>query len=216
MLKIRQFVCNFFSESTFIAYDSDSLEAIVIDPGMLDRSERDFFDKFIAENNLRLTQIVNTHLHLDHCFGNNYVRDRYGVKIAASPADAFLGATFEEQVRKYIGDDEFDSRKIEIDIPLHEGDIIPVGQYKFHVIEVPGHSPGGIALYCPEYNCAFVGDSVFYGSVGRTDLPGGDGRTLIDSVRSKILTLPDKTQLFPGHDRMTTVGHEKASNPYLK
>ncbi len=80
MLKIRQFVFNFFSESTFIAYDSDSLEAIVIDPGMLDRSERDFFDKFIAENNLRLTQIVNTHLHLDHCFGNNYVRDRYGVK----------------------------------------------------------------------------------------------------------------------------------------
>ena len=215
MLKIRQFAFNFFGESTFVAYDSDSLEAIVIDPGMFDAAEREFFDRYIEENKLKITQIVNTHLHLDHCFGDNYVRDRYSVKIAASPADAFLGATLEEQTRKYIVDGEFDSRSVEIDNHLHEGDIVPVGQYQFNVIEVPGHSPGGIVLYCPEYSCAFVGDSIFYGSIGRTDLPGGDAKTLIEYIRTKILSLPDKTQLFPGHDRMTTVGREKTSNPYL-
>lgn len=149
MLKIRQFAFNFFGESTFVAYDSDSLEAIVIDPGMFDAAEREFFDRYIEENKLKITQIVNTHLHLDHCFGDNYVRDRYSVKIAASPADAFLGATLEEQTRKYIVDGEFDSRSVEIDNHLHEGDIVPVGQYQFNVIEVPGHSPGGIVLYCP-------------------------------------------------------------------
>lgn len=216
MLKIRQFAFNPFGENTYLVYDSDTLEAIVIDSGMFTATERELFDRFVAENKLKLTQIVNTHLHLDHCFGANYLRERYSLPLAASPADAFLGASLQEQARNFLGDAHIDSRPVTIDRPLHQGDTVPVGAYTFHVLEVPGHSPGGLVLYSPEAGCAFTGDSIFRGSVGRTDLPGGDADTLIDSLRTKILTLPDSTQLFPGHDRSTTVAFERSTNPYLR
>lgn len=216
MLKIKQFAFNPFGESTYVVFDDSSREALVVDPGMTSPAEFSLFDNFIKDNNLKIIQIVNTHLHLDHCFGNNYVRDKYGVKTAAHIADAPLGANIGMQARSFgmMLPDGTDT--VEIDVPLKEGDTLAVGAYTFSVIHLPGHTPGGIALYCPEAKLAIVGDSIFRGSIGRTDLPGGDTATLISSLKNKILTLPDDTTLLPGHDSFTTVADEKKHNPYLR
>lgn len=215
MLKVKQFVFNPFGVSTFIIYDSESKAAIAIDPGMLNSAEQKEFDSYIAENNLKLTQIVNTHLHLDHCFGNNYVRDKYGIKVAAHPDDAFLGNSLAEQASRFgirlTGNDT----KVGIDIELKDGDSIKVGAHTLKVLHVPGHSPGSIALYCAEGGFVIAGDVLFKGSIGRTDLQGGNLDTLLDSIHSRLMTLPDSTNVLPGHDRFTTIGAERATNPYI-
>lgn len=215
MLKVKQFVFNPFGVNTFVISDSDTSEAMVIDPGMTSAHEQKLFDDYIAANNLRITQIVNTHLHLDHCFGYNYVRNKYGVKVAAHADDAPLGASLQRQAAQF-GMMWPDNTPVSIDVPLKDGDKITLGAYTFTVLHVPGHSPGGIALYCPEGKLAIVGDSIFRGAIGRTDLPGGNHATLIASLKNKILTMPDDTNLLPGHDQFTTVAQEKAHNPYLK
>lgn len=215
MLKIKQFVFNPFGVSTFIIYDTDTLDAITVDPGMTDDSERYLFDTFIETNKLKLRQIVNTHMHLDHCFGDNYVRDRYGVKIAANPADAALGHGLAAQARMFgMILPENETGDVEIDTPVAGGDKIKVGNYDLEVLDVPGHSPGSIALYSHNGHFAIVGDALFRGAIGRTDLPGGNHSTLLDSIRTKLYTLPDETMVLPGHEAHTTIGNEKASNPY--
>lgn len=209
-MKVKQFVFNPFGVSTFIIYDSESKAAIAIDPGMLNSAEQKEFDSYIAENNLKLTQIVNTHLHLDHCFGNNYVRDKYGIKVAAHPDDAFLGNSLVEQASRFgirlTGNDT----KAGIDIELKDGDNIKVGAHTLKVLHVPGHSPGSIALYSAEGGFVIGGDVLFKGSIGRTDLQGGNLDTLLDSIHSRLMTLPDSTNVLPGHDRFTTIGAERA------
>ncbi len=215
MLKVKQFVFNPFGVNTFVISDSDTSEAIVIDPGMTSAHEQKLFDDYMAANNLRITQIVNTHLHLDHCFGDNYVRNKYGVTVAAHADDAPLGASLQRQAAQF-GMMWPDDAPVSIDVPLSDGDKITLGAYSFTVLHVPGHSPGGIALYCPEGKLAIVGDSIFHGAIGRTDLPGGDHATLIASLKNKILTMPDDTNLLPGHDQFTTVAQEKAHNPFIR
>lgn len=215
MLKVKQFAFNTFGVNTFVLSDSDSGDALVIDPGMTSPHEQKLFDDYIATNKLHIMQIVNTHLHLDHCFGDNYVKDKYGVKVSAHIADAPLGASIQQQAAQF-GMVLPDAPAVTIDVPLREDDKIALGAYTFTVLHLPGHSPGGIALYCPEGKLAIVGDSIFHGAIGRTDLPGGDYSTLVKSLKAKILTLPDDTKLLPGHDTFTTVAQEKAYNPYLK
>lgn len=141
MLKIKQFAFNIFGVNTYIIFDDATNEVVVIDPGMTTDSERRFFDEFIANNSLSITQIVNTHLHLDHCFGDNYVKTRYGVTIAANDADATLGAMVGMQARQFGVEVPEGADKVVIDIALNEGDIIKVGSHELHVLEVPGHSP---------------------------------------------------------------------------
>lgn len=216
MLKIKQFAFNDFGENTYVLFDTDSREALVVDPGMADDKERQFFDKFIENNGLTITNVVNTHLHLDHCFGDNYVVDRYGVKVAASIADAPLGRTVGQQAQAFGVRMGREARGVEIDVPLKDGDEITLGKYRLTVLEVPGHSPGGLVLYCAEGKFAFVGDSIFYGSIGRTDLPGGCQTQLVDALKNKVLTLPDNTQLLPGHGPITTVAREKVVNPFIR
>ena len=105
---------------------------------------------------------------------------------------------------------------VEIDVPLAQGDTVTVGNYSLEVLAVPGHSPGSIVLYCPEANVAIVGDVLFRGSVGRTDLPGGDHALLLGGIRAKLLTLPGDTLVLPGHGPATTIKAEKAANPFLR
>lgn len=215
MIKVKQFVFNPFAINTYLIWDSESRDAIVVDPGMSSARERSEFDKYVADNNITLKQIINTHLHLDHCFGNAYLAERYGVPTAASADDEFLGQGVADQAAMFgVGIDEH-IRPPKIERHLKEGDTVKAGGIELQVLAVPGHSPGGLAYYCPAGDFVIVGDSLFRGAIGRTDLPGGNHRQLVENVRSKLLTLPDDTRVLPGHEGFTTVGAEKHSNPYL-
>lgn len=153
-------------------------------------------------------------MHLDHCFGANAVSRRYGAPIAASAADAILGVSIVGQATRfgiYLPEDE----AVRASVELSDGDNVAFGAQTLKVIAVPGHSMGGIALYSAEGNVVFTGDSLFNRSIGRTDLPGGNARQLVESVRTKLLTLPDSTLVLPGHGPSTTIADERLYNPYV-
>lgn len=213
-MKIKTFVFNPFGECTYLVWDPDTRDAMVIDPGMSNARERLTFDSFITEQKLHLVHMVNTHLHLDHTWGNDHLATTYGLKTEASKGDAMLGARRREQAQMF-GMAHESVGPLKVDVELHKGDVIAVGELRFKVLEVPGHSEGGIALYEAAEGVLFSGDSLFEGSIGRTDLPGGDHRTLISSIRRELLSLPPSTVIYPGHGRPTTVARELATNPYL-
>lgn len=212
MLKIRQFVFSDFGVNTYLLIEEDTLETAIVDPAMLDTEEQRRFDDYIKDNNLKVTQIINTHLHLDHCFGMDYAKSAYGVPLKAHPADAPVAAMMQQQysmfgIRK-------PAPKVVIDVNLSDGDAIDIGHSKVRVIHVPGHSPGGIALYYKEGNVVLVGDSLFRRSIGRTDLYGSQEQ-LVKAIREKLFTLPDSTLVLSGHGPSTTIGEEKRENPYV-
>lgn len=213
-MKVSRFVFNMFGVNTYVIWDPESSEAAIIDPGMIDDQERNALDNFIESRKLKVTQLINTHSHLDHIFGNTYIKEKYGLEIKAHPADAFLAESLSEQSCRFGL--RMPLKPQSIDIELHDGDTIFLGKERIDVLGVPGHSPGGIALYCPESNFVITGDTLFPGSMGRTDLPMGDYATLADAIRRKLLTLPDSTVVLSGHGGETTIGNEKKSNPFLK
>lgn len=217
MLKLTKFVFNEFGENTYIVSDSATRKAVVVDPGMNTEAEYSLFDSYVVREGLEITQIVNTHMHLDHCFGMGFVRSRYGVAVAAHAADAPLGEGLAMQARMFgmnlpAGLED----GVQLDVELGDGDRIAVGDGSLEVIALPGHTPGGIALYSAEGHFALTGDSIFYGSIGRTDLPGGDMDSLVAALRRRILSLSDDTKLYPGHGPATTVAAEKAHNPFIR
>lgn len=212
-MKVSRFVFNMFGVNTYVVWDPESRETAIVDPGMIDQAERDALDSFITRNDLRPTQLINTHSHLDHIFGNAYIKEKYGLEIKAHPADSFLARTLPEQAARFGMRLPLDPQTI--DVELHDGDTIYLGREPIEILSVPGHSPGSIALYCPESGFVITGDTIFPGSIGRTDLPQGDYTTLVRSIRQKLLSLPDTTVILSGHGGETTIGHEKASNPYV-
>lgn len=213
-MKIKTFVFNPFGECTYLVWDPDTRDAMVIDPGMSNARERLEFDSFVTEQKLRLVHMVNTHLHIDHTWGNDHVASTYGLPTEAHPGDAMLGARRREQAQMFgLGHDAIGP--LRVDVALHAGDTVKVGELHFKVLEVPGHSEGGIALYDADEGVLFSGDSLFEGSIGRTDLPGGDHRTLIAALHRELLSLPGSTVVYPGHGRPTTIARELASNPYV-
>lgn len=214
MLTITKFEINMFAENCYVLADQSTGEAAVVDPGLFYSEEKQAFGRFITENKLHLTQIINTHLHLDHCFGADYVKSAYGVALAANPADASLGAQLADQSQRFGIKTDFPA--VTIDVELHDGDIINIGASRLEVLQIPGHSPGGIALYCAEQRFVLTGDSLFQGSIGRTDLEGGDQNALISNICSKLMSLPDDVTVLPGHGPTTTIGAERKNNPYLR
>lgn len=213
-MKVSRFVFNMFGINTYVMWDPESREAAIVDPGMIDEREREALDSFIKRNNLKVTQLINTHAHLDHIFGNAYIKDKYGLKIQGEPSDTFLAETLPEQAARFGL--RMPLQPSGIEVALHDGDSLRLGDEMVEVIGVPGHSPGSIALYCPLSGFVITGDALFQGSIGRTDLPRGDYDTLVRSIREKLLTLPDDTVVLPGHGGETTVAHEKKTNPFIK
>ena len=213
MLKVTNLIFNPFEECTYVVADSASGEAIVVDPGMFNNEECQRFDEFIENRKLTIKGIVNTHLHLDHCFVIQHIKDKYGVGLSAHAADAPLGDSFVEQCQRFGLPRPKSS--ISIDTPIADGDSITIGEEVLKVIHVPGHSPGGIALYSQSGAFALVGDSLFHGSIGRTDLFGGSYPQLISSIQKRLMTLPDDTTILPGHGERTTIASERSYNPYL-
>lgn len=212
-MKIAIFNFFLFGINTYLIYDDASGEAAVIDPGMISDEEYRAISQCIERRSLRVTHLINTHLHIDHAAGNRFIMDTYKVGLEAHKADEPLGQRIEQQAVMFGL--PFKPEGAEISVYLKEGDEIHLGNEALKVIHIPGHSPGSIALYCPESRFIISGDVLFQNSIGRTDLPGGSHSQLIDGITKKLLVLPDDTIVYPGHGPSTTIGQEKKFNPYL-
>lgn len=213
-MQVAVFQFSLFGINTYLVFDPESKECAIIDPGMSTREEEKSIENFIADKGLKLTQIINTHLHIDHVAGIPFLREKYGAPVLAHEGDAFLGEGIAEQARMFGLNLPIDN--IEVTQYIKAGDVIKIGSGELRVISVPGHSKGSVALYDPESKLLFSGDALFKGSIGRTDLPGGDYKELIDSIESELLTLPDDTVVLSGHGPATTLGQEKRTNPFLQ
>ena len=212
-MEIAIFQFSMFGINTYLVFDPETKECAVIDPGMSTPEEEKAIENFIEEKGLKLTHIINTHLHIDHVAGIPFLRKKYGAPILAHEGDKFLGEGLAQQARMFGLDLPLD--KIEISEYIKAGDKIKIGKGELEVISVPGHSKGSVALYDKAGGYLISGDALFKGSIGRTDLPGGNYRELIDSIESELLSLPDSTVVFPGHGPSSTIGEEKQSNPFL-
>jgi glyoxylase-like metal-dependent hydrolase (beta-lactamase superfamily II) len=196
-----------FAENCYIVADRDAGEAVLVDPG----EEAELFLARLDTERLALTAIWLTHAHLDHVAGVGLVKERFEVPVWLHPADRPLYDRAPDQARMFLG-----ANMPPLPAPdriIVPGDPMRVGACEFDVRFVPGHSPGSVAFV--RDGIAIVGDVLFAGSVGRVDLPGGDGRTLVRSIRDELLTLPDDTVVYPGHGPETTIGRERATNPFL-
>ncbi|MDE7116455.1 MAG: MBL fold metallo-hydrolase [Muribaculaceae bacterium] len=212
-MNIARFEFSLFGINTYVVYDPSSKKAAIVDPGMINTEEEEALSRFLEKNSLEVTNIIDTHLHIDHAIGVAYAKMKYGVPLVGHREDAFLGDRLRQQAEAFgIGEKVED---VAIDTFVEAGDKIKIGNGTLEVLHVPGHSPGSIALYDREGGFVITGDALFQGSVGRTDLPGGNGTTLIKSIRDNLLPLPDSTVVYPGHGPSSTIGREKAANPFL-
>ena len=211
MTEIKIFVFNPFQENTFLLHD-ETKECVIIDAGCNESHEFEKVDAYIEKNELKLKAIINTHCHIDHIMGNSYVVNKYKVPSIAHKDDMPLLERSKDMALA------FGFNVQEPPVPTRfviEGDEISFGNTNLKVIHVPGHSPGSIVLYNEQEKFMIVGDVLFAGSIGRTDLPGGDHDTLITGIKDKIFSLNNDIVVYPGHGESTTVGHEKNTNPYF-
>ena len=198
-------------ENTYLLWNEKG-NALIIDPGCYFTAEEETLQSFIELEKLKPVQLINTHCHLDHVFGNKWVAEKYNLELFLHPdekqvlqlapaAGLMWGMSFDN----YTG-------------PLHfinAGDIIKLDDDELQVILALGHSPGHVCFYCKAQNFLIGGDVLFLESIGRTDLPGGNHKQLLQSIQEQIFTLPDNTIVYPGHGPQTTIGHEKKYNPFL-
>lgn len=211
MITIKKFTFNPFQENTYILFD-ETKKCVVIDPGCYDKQEKTDLINFIEENELIPVQLLNTHCHIDHVLGNYMVSSNYQLKLAAHKLEVPVleGSAYWGSQYGINGD-----LSPHIEIYLNEGDQIEFGNSKLEVIFVPGHSPGHIAFVNHDEKFIINGDVLFQGSYGRYDLPGGDLKTLAQSIQKKLFVLPDDYKVYAGHMGETTIGAEKKTNPIL-
>jgi hydroxyacylglutathione hydrolase len=210
MLQVVPFILGPVATNSYLIADDITGEAAVIDPAW----DGQVIVAEAQQRGWRIGQIWVTHAHFDHFAGVGDLLTGITppAAIALHPADLSLW--------RMKGGAEWFGIRIEAasqpDILLQPTQVLRVGQHAFEVRHTPGHSPGHVIFYCADESLVFCGDTIFAGSIGRTDLPGGDGDTLIESIRREILTLPDDTRLLCGHGEETSVGIERQSNPYLR
>ena len=212
-MRIKRFEFNMFPVNCYILSD-ETKEAVIIDAGCFYEEEKQALKKYIDDNGLNVKHLLNTHLHLDHIFGNPFLLKEYGLKAEANQADEFWLNQADAQARM------FGFQLPEPPVPLGkyvcDGDVITFGNTKLEAIHVPGHSPGSIVYYCKEENCLFSGDVLFQGSIGRADLTGGNLDELREHICSRLFVLPGDTTVYPGHGDPTTIGIEKKNNPFFR
>lgn len=213
MLKIETFVVNMIQENCYIVSD-ETHETVIIDCGAFYDNDKERIKAYIEKNKLVPVHSIFTHGHFDHIIGSKFLFDTYGIKPEIPAKDTDLYYDCAKQLNDFVG------LNINLQLPninkiIDDKYEIKFGTHTLSVINTPGHTPGGVSFYCKEENVLFSGDSLFYCSVGRTDLPGGDGNVLIEMLKQNILTLPEETTVFPGHGCATSIGFEKENNPYI-
>ena len=212
-MEIHQITFNTFQENTFILWDNTG-DCIIIDPGCYEKNEELELVDFINKNNLNPVKLINTHCHIDHILGNKFVSEKWDLELYMNKIDLPLleGAG---DIAKMYGFKNYKGSPY----PKHyleEGDILEFGESKLEILFTPGHAPGHICLFNKEEGFIVSGDVLFNGSIGRTDLPGGDFDTLIESIKTKLMTLQDETIVYCGHGPSTSIGRERLSNPFLQ
>jgi len=211
MLKIKSFVFSPIQENTYLLYN-EFKDCLIIDPGCYFPEEKDELKAFITQSGLKPQMLLNTHCHLDHVFGNKEMAETYGLTLHIHEKEKGMldlaptsGLMYNMPFDNYTGKLEY----------IREGDKIPLGEDSLEAIFAPGHSPGHICFYCAKQGFIISGDVLFNRSIGRTDLPGGDHRQLIENIKQKLFVLPDETIVYSGHGPVTTIGEEKLYNPFL-
>jgi glyoxylase-like metal-dependent hydrolase (beta-lactamase superfamily II) len=211
MITICDFVFGPFQENSYVLYD-ETRECVIIDPGNNTASEDKKLSDFISENNLIVKRLILTHGHIDHINGNKYVFDTYGLLPEVHQNDVYF-------IEKHLASATmYGLPAQQSPMPetyLKEGDVIEFGNSKLQTIHTPGHSPGSLTFYNKEEKFMIAGDVLFYGSIGRTDLPMGNMNDLISSIKNKLFNLGDDMKVYNGHGQSTTIGFEKLHNPFL-
>jgi len=212
MLQYKRFIFNPIQVNTWVVYEASG-DCLIFDPGCSDDTEQKELSKFIDEEGLNPLAVIATHGHFDHIPGVHFVLNSYNCP--------FLGNEKDQELINYAPEQgslfgfNFEAKPLIIDRFLADGDNLRMGSVQLQVMHVPGHSSGSLAFYSSESRFVVVGDVLFKGSIGRTDLPGGNYETLIKSIKDKLLVLPDDTVVLPGHGQETNIGLEKSSNPFL-
>lgn len=210
-MKIKRFIFNPFQENTYVVYDETG-EAIVIDTGCYTPTEVAEIKRFTDENKLKVTLLVNTHCHIDHILGVYDLMKLYNVQSCAHREELPLlqMAPSQAMMFGFVVD-----HVPQVEKTVEDGDSILFGNSKLQVIYTPGHTLGGICLYSSADKILISGDTLFQGSIGRTDLVGGNYDTIIESIKTKLLTLPDDVTIFPGHGEISSIGKERRTNSFL-
>lgn len=210
---LKSFVFSPFQENTYVIYD-DTKQCAIVDPGCYEQFEKEELKSWIEENDLQPVLLLNTHSHLDHTFGNAYVSRTWNLVPQVHEQDRMVYERFDDMAHAY------GLRRAETppepEYKLKEGKPIEFGNTNLEVHFLPGHCPGHVAFECCDENWIIGGDVLFRGSIGRTDLPGGDMNTLIDSIKNKLLKLNEDRVVYSGHGPETTLKEEKRSNPFLQ
>ena len=212
-MNIKSFTFNPFQENTYIVYDKTK-ECLIIDPGCYTDAERKELKTFIEEKELTPVKLINTHCHIDHVLGNKFASEQWDIQLYIHKEDLPVLEKV-EYIGKMYGLEDYEGSPH----PKHflaQGDTLTFGKSSFDILFTPGHAPGHICLYSKENNLLISGDVIFQKSIGRTDLPGGDHSTLINSIITQLFPLPNETQVFCGHGHSTNLGYEKTHNPFLQ
>jgi len=212
MIRIERFTFNTFMVNTYLLYDETG-ECIVVDAACFDEPEKEMLSSFLADHKLKLVRNINTHCHIDHVLGNDFIKQNYGI----GPEYHEASVPF-FHVAKEIGQ-SFGYNLHRIPEPqgfLGDGTEVTFGNSALTVFYTPGHADGHVCFYNKEQGFVLTGDVLFKDTVGRTDLPSGNFDLLMKSIRTKLFTLPDNTVVYPGHGPETTIGYEKINNPFIR
>ncbi len=212
MLYVKNLVFNPFQVNTYLVY-TDNGKAAIVDPGMLFPEEEQKLISNIEELKLEPVLLLQTHLHLDHVFGTSFVHEQWDLSPVAHFKDEFLISQTSEMARQFGL--ELNQNPPSPGRYIKDGETIELDGVTFEVMHIPGHSPGGVVFYSKEEKLLLAGDVLFKGSIGRSDLPGGNQQDLIDGIRNRLLVLPEDVNVYPGHGPVTTIGEEKRTNPFL-
>ena len=212
MIQIKTFVFNPFQENTYVLYD-ESNECVIVDAGCYFPEELGTIKKWISENNLKPVKLISTHSHLDHVFGNKAIIDLYNIPLGIHPEDEITLDALERTAQLYSIPNVFKSPAPSF--YFNHAEILSFGNTELEVRFVPGHAPGHVVFVNQKEGIVINGDCLFAGSIGRTDLPGGNHDLLIKKIKEELFTLPDDFIVYTGHGPETTIGIEKSSNPFF-